>query len=258
MTLSGRVVVVTGASKGIGKEIALRAAAEGANVVINYLSDIKAANALVMQLGHDRALAVRADTSNINEVDSLIEATVSRFGKIDVLIPNAAYVPDRTLQNVPEEEFDRAFAVNVKGPCFLVQVRYSITPTVLPGRALPHMTSGGTIIFISTDMTDASTVMPQFLLYVSTKAALNQMVKVLARDLAATGIRVNAVSPGATSTESFHKAMDENKAKMLANHHPFNRIGRADEIAAAVSLLWRKDSGWITGQVLRVNGGSVV
>ncbi|RDH30144.1 hypothetical protein BDQ94DRAFT_181723 [Aspergillus welwitschiae] len=246
MTLSGRVVVVTGASKGIGKEIALRAAAEGANVVINYLSDIKAANALVMQLGHDRALAVRADTSNINEVDSLIEATVSRFGRIDILIPNAAYVPDRTLQNVSEEDFDRAFAVNVKGPCFLVQ------------RALPHMTSGGTIIFISTDMTDASTVMPQFLLYVSTKAALNQMVKVLARDLAATGIRVNAVSPGATSTESFHKAMDENKAKMLASHHPFNRIGRADEIAAAVSLLWRKDSGWITGQVLRVNGGSVV
>ncbi|GKZ75525.1 hypothetical protein AnigIFM56816_000178 [Aspergillus niger] len=226
MTLSGRVVVVTGASKGIGKEIALRAAAEGANVVINYLSDIKAANALVMQLGHDRALAVRADTSNINEVDSLIEATVSRFGKIDVLIPNAAYVPDRTLQNVSEEDFDRAFAVNVKGPCFLVQ------------RALPHMTSGGTIIFISTDMTDASTV--------------------LARDLAATGIRVNAVSPGATSTESFHKAMDENKAKMLASHHPFNRIGRADDIAAAVSLLWRTDSGWITGQVLRVNGGSVV
>ena len=133
MTLSGRVVVVTGASKGIGKEIALRAAAEGANVVINYLSDIKAANALVMQLGHDRALAVRADTSNINEVDSLIEATVSRFGRIDILIPNAAYVPDRTLQNVSEEDFDRAFAVNVKGPCFLVQVCYSITPTVLPG-----------------------------------------------------------------------------------------------------------------------------
>lgn len=122
MTLSGLVVVVSGASKGIGKEIALRAAAEDANVVINYLSDVKAANDLVMHLGHDRALAVRADISNTNEVDSLIEATVSRFGRIDILIPNAAYVPDRDLQNLTEEDFDQAFAVNVKGPCFLAQV----------------------------------------------------------------------------------------------------------------------------------------
>lgn len=125
-------------------------------------------------------------------------------------------------------------------------------------RALPHMTSGSTIIFISTDMTDASTVQSQFLLYVATKGAMNQMVKVLARDLAGAGIRVNAISPGATSTESFHKAIDENKARLIASHHPFNRIGSADEIAAAVSLLWRKDSRWITGQVLRVNGGSIV
>lgn len=87
---------------------------------------------------------------------------------------------------------------------------------------------------------------------------MNQMVKVLARDLAGAGIRVNAISPGPTSTYSFQKAVDEKKARLLANQNPFNRIGRADEIAAAVSLLWRKDSGWITGQVLRVNGGSIV
>lgn len=126
MTLSGLVVVVTGASKGIGKEIALRAAAEGANVVINYLSDVKAANALVMHLGHNRALAVQADISNLNGVDILIEATVSRFGKIDILIPNAAFVPDRNLQTLSEKDFDHAFAVNVKGPCFLTQVGYPI------------------------------------------------------------------------------------------------------------------------------------
>ncbi|KAL2844567.1 hypothetical protein BJY01DRAFT_248076 [Aspergillus pseudoustus] len=246
MTLSGYVVIVTGASKGIGKEIALRAAAEGANVVINYLSDMNAANALVNRLGPERVLAVQADISNVDGANSLIAAAVSRFGKIDILIPNAAFVPDRNLQDLSEDDFDRAFAVNVKGPCFLIQ------------KALPHMTSGSTIIFISTDMTDASVVPSHFLLYVSTKAAMNQMVKVLARDLAGAGIRVNAISPGATSTESFHKAMDEDKAMLIANQHPFNRIGRADEIAAAVSLLWRKDSSWITGQVLRVNGGSIV
>ncbi|GKZ32425.1 hypothetical protein AbraIFM66950_001803 [Aspergillus brasiliensis] len=249
MTLSGQVVVVAGASKGIGKAIVLRAAAAGANVVINYMSDIKGANALVAQIGNDRALAVQADISKIAEIDELIKATVARFGRIDVLIPNAAYVPNSDLRNVTEEDFDLAFAVNVKGPCFLAKPSQ---------KALPYMQPGSTIIFISTDMTDASSVAANFLLYTSTKAAINQMVKVLARDLAGMGIRVNAISPGATSTESFHRAMDETRAQMIASHNPFNRIAETDEIAAAVGLLWGKDSAWISGQVLRVNGGNIV
>jgi 3-oxoacyl-[acyl-carrier protein] reductase len=122
MTLSGLVVVVAGASKGIGRAIVLRAAAEGASVVINYMTDVKGANALVAQIGSDRALAVRADISKTAEIDHLIEATVARFGRIDVLIPNAAYVPESDLRSVTEEDFDRAFAVNVKGPCFLAKV----------------------------------------------------------------------------------------------------------------------------------------
>lgn len=122
MSLTGRVVVVAGASKGIGKEIALRAAADGANVVINYMSDIKAATAIITELGHECALAVQADISNSAEVDALIRVTVAKFGRIDILIPNAAYVPEKDLRNITEDDFDRAFAVNVKGPCFLVQV----------------------------------------------------------------------------------------------------------------------------------------
>ena len=131
MTLSGLVVVVTGAAKGIGKEISLRAAAEGTNVVINYLSDVKAANALVMHLGNNRALAVRADISNTADIDNLIGATISRFGKIDILIPNAAFVPNGDLQTLTEEDFNRAFAVNVKGPCFLAKVGYPIIRLLL-------------------------------------------------------------------------------------------------------------------------------
>lgn len=122
MTLSGQVVVVAGASKGIGRAIVLRAAAAGASVVINYMSDVKGANSLVAQVGSDRAFAVRADISKIAEIDELIKATVARFGRIDVLIPNAAYVPSSDLRNVTEEEFELAFAVNVKGPCFLAKV----------------------------------------------------------------------------------------------------------------------------------------
>lgn len=122
MTISGQVVVVAGASKGIGKAIALRAAAEGASVVINYMSDATAANNLAMQIGNDRALAVQADISKTEEIDRLIEATVSRFGHIDVLIPNAAFIPEVNLKTITEDVFDRAFAVNVKGPCFLAKV----------------------------------------------------------------------------------------------------------------------------------------
>lgn len=122
MALTGLVVVVAGASKGIGKAIAIRAAADGANVVINYMTDVKAANALVSEIGSDRALAVQADISKIGQIDALIEATVARFGRIDVLVPNAAFVPEQDIRGVSEADFDRAFAVNVKGPCFLTQV----------------------------------------------------------------------------------------------------------------------------------------
>jgi NAD(P)-dependent dehydrogenase (short-subunit alcohol dehydrogenase family) len=122
MTLSGLVIVVAGASKGIGKAIALRAASDGASVVINYLSDSKGANAVASEIGSNRAIAVQADISKVDEVDRLIDATVSRFGKIDVLIPNAAFVPAVDMESLTEEVFDRSFAVNVKGPCFLAKV----------------------------------------------------------------------------------------------------------------------------------------
>ncbi|KAK9636669.1 hypothetical protein HCH54_009957 [Aspergillus fumigatus] len=153
MTLSGCVVVVAGASKGIGRAIVLRAAADGASVVINYMSDVKGANALVAQIGSDRAIAVRADISKTAEVDELIEATVARFGRIDVLVPNAAYVPESDLRSVTEEDFDRAFAVNVKGPCFLAKagaprksLEFGTHAEILPSsqKALPYMQPGST------------------------------------------------------------------------------------------------------------------
>jgi 3-oxoacyl-[acyl-carrier protein] reductase len=123
MTISGKVVVVTGGSKGIGKAIALKAAAEGAKVVINYLSDVQAANNVVVGIGNDHALAFQADIAKMEEIARLIDATISRFGQIDVLIPNAAFIPNCSLRTMTEEDFDRAFAVNVKGPCFLAKVR---------------------------------------------------------------------------------------------------------------------------------------
>lgn len=123
MSLSGKVVLITGSSKGIGKAAALRVAREGANVVINYLRDPAAANDLVEQIGTDRALAVQADASKLSDLDRLVDAAVTKFGKIDVLIPNAGILAMRDLENTSEEDFDRTYNLMVKGPYFLAQVR---------------------------------------------------------------------------------------------------------------------------------------
>lgn len=122
MSLSGKVILITGSSRGIGKAAALRVASEGASLVINYLSDAAAANALVEEIGSDRALAVQADVSKIPDLDHLVDAAVARFGQIDVLIPNAGILPMKDLENTSEVDFDNAYNLMVKGPYFLAQV----------------------------------------------------------------------------------------------------------------------------------------
>lgn len=125
MSLQGKVALITGASNGIGKACAERLAKDGASVVINYSSDATSANNLVQSIGADRALAVQADASSTAGIDKLIKATVDKFGKIDTLMANAGVMPMRTVQDTTEEDFDHAFALNVKGPYFLVQVNSS-------------------------------------------------------------------------------------------------------------------------------------
>lgn len=122
MSIIKRVVLVSGASKGIGKAIALRAGREGAFVVVNYNSDAQGATDVVAELGAENAIAVQADISQPSEVERLIQQSIQRFGKIDVVVPNAACMPLTGVETVTETQFDLAFGVNVKGPCFLVQV----------------------------------------------------------------------------------------------------------------------------------------
>jgi len=120
--LSGKVAIVTGASKGIGKAVVERLAADGASVVINYNSDAASANAVVKAIGADRALAVQADVSKVAEIQKLVDATVEKFGKIDILMPNAGLMKLKPLEAVTEADYDSHFNLNVKGPMFLVQV----------------------------------------------------------------------------------------------------------------------------------------
>lgn len=133
MSLAGKVAVVTGASKGIGKATALRLAKDGASVVINYSSDASSAKELVKTIGSDRALAVQANVGKIPEIEKLVKQTVDKFGKIDILIANAAVAPNKDLEQTTEEDFDTTMELNIKGPYFLCQVRppiYSSCPVL--------------------------------------------------------------------------------------------------------------------------------
>lgn len=124
MSLTGKVAIITGSSAGIGKATALRLASEGASIIINYRSNATAANAVVQEIGEDRALAVKADVSKLPDLDHLVNETVARFGKIDVLILNAGILPLKDLEHTTEEDFDATYNLMVKGPYFLAQVRF--------------------------------------------------------------------------------------------------------------------------------------
>ncbi|KAL8861704.1 MAG: hypothetical protein Q9178_001905 [Gyalolechia marmorata] len=244
--LTGKVALITGASKGIGKATALRLARDGANVVINYLSDPSSAEELVKTIGHDRALAVKANVSDLTEIEKLVKQAVDKFGKIDILIPNAGTAPMKDLEQTTEDDFDYTMALNVKGPYFLCQ------------KAAPHMEPGSHVVLLSTSLCINSGLTPNYLLYVTSKGAIEQMTRVMAKDLARKGINVNAIAPGPTGTELFYKGKSEQLVNMIAGASPFKRLGEPEELADGIALLCGSDSRWISGQVLRVNGAAFV
>jgi len=241
--LAGKVAIVTGGSKGIGAATVAELARQGAKVVINFSSDATPAEELVKQIGPENALAVKADAASLVGVELIVKETIEKFGKIDILIPNAGILPMKDLESTTEADFDKTIAINVKGPYFLAQ------------KAAPHMSEGGHIVFISTSLCAASTVTPNYLLYNTTKGAIEQMTRVMAKDLGRRGISVNAIAPGPTGTELFLRGKPEQLIKTIASGNPYNRLGKPDEIARAIVMLSSGASQWINGQVLRVNGG---
>lgn len=244
--LAGKVALITGASKGIGAATATSLVALGAKVVINYSSDSSPADALVAQLGSDNAIAIKADASSIPSIEQLVRDTVVWAGKIDILVPNAGIALMKTVEQTTEEDFQRTYDLNVKGPYFLVQ------------KALPHMVSGSRVILLSTSLCASSTITPNYLLYTSSKGAVEQMTRVLAKELGEKGINVNAVAPGPTGTDLFFKGKSEELIEMIASKSPFKRLGTPEEIAGAIAFLASEGGSWVNGQILRVNGGMTV
>jgi len=242
MSLSRKVALITGGTKGIGRATALKLVNEGASVVVNYGRDSAAADALIKEIGSDRALAVQGDGGKIADIERIVAAAVEKFGKLDIVLANAAIMPMRDLAHTTEEDYDRVMALNVKGPYFLAQ------------KAVPHMAPGSSFIFVSTTLAVSSSVAPGYLPYLASKGAIEQMTRVLAKDLGTKGIRVNAIAPGPTATELFLEGKPEQLIKGIASASPFNKLGEPDEIADVVAFMAGNASRWLSGQIVRVNG----
>jgi 3-oxoacyl-[acyl-carrier protein] reductase len=245
MRLEGKVALVTGASRGIGRAIAVRLGRDGATVVINYSGNAEAAAETVVAVDQagGKAVAVRADVGKVAEVVRLFDETIGHFGRLDILVNNAGSMFNKPLADVTEEEYDRIFAINVKGSFFACQ------------QAARRMAEGGRIVNFSSSTTVL--MLPTYSAYVATKGAVEQFSHVLAKELGPKGITVNVVSPGPTDTDLFGQGKTEHDKQRFAQMAALGRLGLPEDIADVVAFLAGDESRWITGQNIRANGGLI-
>ena len=245
MELDKKVALVTGASRGIGRAIAVRLGETGASVVVNYSGSQDAAQETVaaVEKAGGRAIAVQADVAKFADVERLWDETLQKFGRLDILVNNAGVMFNKLLADVTEQEFDWIFAVNVKGTFFTCQ------------QAAKRLADGGRIINFSSSTT--ALMLPTYGAYVATKGAVEQMSRVLAKELGSRGITVNVISPGPTDTELFSQGKTEEDKHRFAQMAALGRLGQPADIADVVVLLVSDQAGWITGQNIRVNGGMI-
>jgi 3-oxoacyl-[acyl-carrier protein] reductase len=244
--LKDKVAVVTGASKGIGASIAKALAAEGASVAVNYSSARAGADKVVAEIQNKggKAIAVQADVSKAADVQRLFEETKKAFGKLDVLVNNAGVYQFAPIGDFTEEQFRRQFDTNVLG--VLLASREA---------AAYFGDGGGTIINIGSAVTQLTP--PASSVYTGTKAAVDAITRVLAKELGPKKIRVNSINPGMVETEGVHAAgfIGSDFQKQAEAQTPLGRIGQPEDIAPLAVFLASQDSGWLTGELVTAAGG---
>lgn len=245
--LTGKVAVVTGASKGIGAAIATRLGAEGATVVVNYASDKAGADKVVaaIEKAGGKAVAVGASVTKSAEVEKLFDETKKQFGKVDVLVNNAGIYDMKGIDDITEEHIDSIFATNVKGLLLATKAASKLFPA-----------EGGSVINIGSLVSEITP--PNSAVYTGTKGAVDAITRVLAKELGARKIRVNSVNPGLVVTEGASaKGYTEGAfADWALSTTPLGRLGQPDDIADVVAFAASDDARWITGNLFQVAGGA--
>jgi 3-oxoacyl-[acyl-carrier protein] reductase len=244
--LTGKVAIVTGASKGIGAGIAKGLGAAGAAVVVNYASAKEGADRVVAEIKSKggKALAVQGDVSKAADVKRLFDETKKSFGSLDVLVNNAGVFEFGPLEAVTEAEFHREFNTNVLGPLLTIQ------------EALKHFgPKGGSVINISS-VAGANPV-PNSAVYAATKGAVDSITRGLAKELGSRNIRVNAIAPGGVETEGTHRigVIGSDFEKQIVAETPLGRFGQPEDISRIAVFLASDDSGWLTGERITASGG---
>ena len=243
--LTGKVAVVTGASKGIGAAIAKSLATEGASVVVNYASSKAGADTVVSAItaAGGKAVAVHGDVSKAADAQGLIDAAIKNFGLLDILVNNSGVYEFSPIDAFTEEHYNKIFNVNVLGLLLTTQA------------AVKHLGEGASIINIGSVV--SSLTPPNSAVYTATKGAVDAITGVLAKELGPKKIRVNSINPGMVETEGVHAAGFIGSAfeATAVAQTPLGRIGQVDDIATVATFLASNDSKWITGELVRAGGG---
>ena len=243
--LSGKTAVVTGASKGIGAEIAKGLAAEGAAVVVNYASSKDGADRVVadVKAKGGKAIAVRGDVAKASDVKKIFAETQKAFGRLDILVNNAGVYNLLPLEGVTEQEFHRHFNINVLGLLLATQEAAKLFGD-----------DGGSVINIGSAITELTP--PNSVVYTATKGAVDAVTRVLAKELGPRKIRVNSINPGVVETEGTHAAgvIGSDFEEQSVARTPLGRTGRPDDIAPVAVFLASDESRWVTGDTLTVSG----
>ena len=247
MHLDGQVAIVTGASRGIGRAVAIALAKVGAKVVINYAGNAEAAEEVrtVITANGGQAITVKADVADADAVDSLVKQAIETYGKIDILVNNAGITRDTLLMRMKDEDWDAVMNTNLKGIFYCTK---AVTKSMMKQRSgkIINMTS---VVGLMGNAGQAN--------YAAAKAGVIGFTKSMAKELASRGITVNAIAPGFIATDMTQGLSEQVKADLEAKI-PLSRLGEAEDVAAAVVFLASQSANYITGQTLNVDGGMVM
>lgn len=243
--MSKKVILITGASRGIGAFTANVLAQQGHSIIINYARHAEEANKVVNKIlaSGGSASAFKANIAHSNEVKALFEYVLQTYGRLDVLINNAGIMALSKIEHVEDDSINQLLDVNLKGSLYTMR------------EAAKHLNSGGKIINLSSSVVGMN--LEQYGVYTATKAAIESLTVILAKELRGRNITVNAIAPGPTATELFLDGKSEELIKKLSQASPLERLGTVKDIAAVLDFAVNEASNWVNAQVLRVNGGMI-